>query len=51
MILLLLAYLSLQTCPALFLFFALEHVLIILFSLGKRLQELIDDPEELVRLS
>lgn len=43
-------YLSFHFGPALLLFFAFSHVLILLLSLSKRLQELVKNAKELVRL-
>lgn len=43
-------YLSLQASPALLLLLAFAHVLVILLGFSERLQELIENPEEIVRL-
>lgn len=43
-------YLSFHFGPALLLLFAFSHVFVLLLSLGERLQELVKDAKELVRL-
>lgn len=45
-----LADLSLHSCPALLLLFASSNVLILLTGFCKGLQELVEYPEELIRL-
>lgn len=42
--------LCLYTCATLFLFLPFPHVLIFLFGFWKRLEELIENPKELIRL-
>lgn len=45
-----LSHLGLHPSPPLLLLLASAHVLVVLFGLRERLQKLVEDPEELVRL-